>query len=181
MKLQNDEQRYGLVSILLHWVMAILVVVMFCLGLWMTDLDYYDPWYHQAPYWHKSIGMLLIFMLSVRIVWHRFSPVPGVLGGHAAWVSRVAKWVHYLLYLLLLLVMVSGYLISTADGRPVSCFGLVELPALFSEGERQAEVAGRVHFVLANILLGVAVLHMLAALKHHFIEKDRTLLRMLGR
>jgi len=180
MKAQNDVQHYGWASILLHWVVAVLVLVMFCLGLWMTNLDYYHSWYHQAPSLHKSIGVILILMVLVRIGWHRFSPVPEALDSHAVWMSKVAKLVHYLLYLLLLIVMISGYLISTADGRPVSCFGLFELPALFSEGEQQAEIAGRVHFVLANSLLGVAALHMLAALKHHFVDKDRTLLRMLG-
>jgi len=180
MRLQNDTQHYGWVSIILHWIVALLVIILFFLGLWMVDLGYYDSWYHKAPFVHKSIGVMLIFLVPVRIAWYVASPAPEALDSHAAWISKVAKWVHRLLYLLLLLVIVSGYLISTADGRSVSWFGLVELPALFSGGERQAEIAGTIHYLLANTLLGVATLHMLAALKHHFIDKDRTLLRMLG-
>jgi cytochrome b561 len=77
--------------------------------------------------------------------------------------------------------MLSGYLISTADGRPLEVFGLFSVPALVAGLEHQADIAGRVHLLLAYGLVGLALLHALAAFKHGFIERDRTLLRMLGR
>jgi len=181
MRLQNDVRHYGLISMLLHWVVALVVVVTFGLGLWMVELTYYDPWYNKAPWVHKGIGALLFLVVVVRIAWRRISPLPLPLSSHAVWECLVAKLVHYLLYLVMLLTMVSGYLISTADGRALPVFGIIELPALISGVDQQAEIAGKIHFVLACTLIGLAILHMLAALKHHFLDQDRTLLRMLGR
>jgi cytochrome b561 len=88
---------------------------------------------------------------------------------------------HKALYALLFTVMISGYLISTADGRAISVFNIFELPALPWSIENQEDIAGDIHFWLACFLVGFASLHALAALKHHFIEKDHTLKRMLGR
>ncbi len=77
--------------------------------------------------------------------------------------------------------MTSGYLISTADGRPLEVFGLFEIPALISGIDGQEDRAGEIHLALAYSLMGLTGLHAVAALKHHFIDKDRTLLRILGR
>jgi len=181
MRLQNDAQHYGLIAILLHWVVAMTVIAMFSLGLWMTALTYYDSWYHRGPWLHKGVGVLLFLVVAVRIAWRQFSPAPELLSSHAGWESLLAKLVHYLLYLLLLMVMVSGYFISTADGRALPVFEWFELPALLLGVDQQAEIAGKIHFLLACTLLGVSALHMFAAFKHHFIDRDRTLLRMLGR
>jgi cytochrome b561 len=88
---------------------------------------------------------------------------------------------HSVLYLGLFLVMMSGYLISTADGRAISVFGLFDVPALITSIPNQADSAGLVHEYAAWALVIFAVVHALAALKHHFIDRDATLKRMLGR
>lgn len=181
MRLRNDTERYGLVAVFMHWLVAVAVLGLFGLGLWMTGLTYYDAWYNRAPWLHKGIGATLLAVVSLRLAWRRLSPPPAPLPGHAPWERRVAALVHALLYLLLLAVMASGYLISTADGRPLEVFGLFTIPALVTGIERQADLAGTIHLVLASTLVGLAALHALAALKHHFIDADRTLLRMLGR
>lgn len=85
-----------------------------------------------------------------------------------------------LLYVLLLVLLLSGYLISTADGKPISVFGWFEVPALFSGAGQQADLAGDVHLWLAWSLVLLSALHALAALKHHFVDRDTTLKRMLG-
>lgn len=74
MQFRNSSARYGAISVALHWLMAIAVYGMFALGLWMVTLSYYDGWYHQAPELHKSIGILLMLGLVVRIVWRHMSP-----------------------------------------------------------------------------------------------------------
>jgi cytochrome b561 len=89
--------------------------------------------------------------------------------------------VHGLLYLLLFGVMVSGYLISTADGRPIEVFGLFAVPATVTGLPGQADRAGDIHLILAVTVIILAIVHALAALKHHFIDRDRTLVRMLRR
>ncbi|VDZ79533.1 Cytochrome B561 [Salmonella bongori] len=79
MQFKNTPQRYGVVSAALHWLTAIVVYSMFALGLWMVTLSYYDSWYHQAPEWHKSIGVLLMMALIIRIIWRFYSLPPRAL------------------------------------------------------------------------------------------------------
>ncbi len=178
---KSDHQSYGVVAILLHWSVAAVVPALFLLGLWMTGLDYYSPWYRQGPDIHRSIGVLLFILLSMRLVWRWWNPPPEPLSNHSVVEHFVARQVHRLLYLLLFCVMLSGYLISTADGRPISVFGWFDLPALISDIEQQEDIAGKVHFTLAVTTITLVSLHIAGALKHHFVDRDRTLLRMFGR
>lgn len=181
MQLRNTPSRYGVISVVLHWLVAIAVYGMFALGLWMVTLSYYDGWYHQAPELHKSIGVLLMLGLVVRIVWRYLSPPPPALATYSPLTRISAVAAHIALYLLLFGIIVSGYLISTADGKPISVFGLFEIPATLADAGAQADLAGTVHLWLAWSVVVLSVLHGLAALKHHFIDKDVTLKRMLGK
>jgi cytochrome b561 len=179
--LRNTPNTYGLIAVALHWLVAAIVVGMFALGLWMVDLNLYHPWYHRAPDLHKSIGVLLFAVMLLRLGWRLANPRPLPAPGVTRLEARAAAVAHVLLYILLFAVMIAGYLISTADGRAVEVFGLFGVPATVTGIEDQEDIAGDVHLVLAVILVSLAGLHALAALKHHFIDRDRTLLRMLGR
>lgn len=181
MQLRNDRERYGLVAIAMHWLVALTVFGLFGLGLWMTSLTYYDPWYRQAPALHKSVGVLLFVVMVARVAWRLHSPPPGPLATHTPLERRAALVVHALMYVLLFAIMASGYLISTADGRPVEVFGLFSIPASLTSIPQQEDLAGAVHLVLAILLMALVLLHVAGALKHHFIDRDRTLARMLGR
>lgn len=178
---KNTLTDYGWIAIALHWLVALAVVGLFALGLWMTELEYYDAWYERGPDLHKSLGVVLFVTVALRWVWRQLNPVPRPEPTHAAWERRLAGIAHALLYSLLFATMIAGYLISTADGRSIDVFGLFSVPATLSGGENQEDIAGEIHEVLAFTLIGLSILHTLAALKHHFIDRDRTLLRMLGR
>ncbi|MEG3620212.1 cytochrome b [Magnetovibrio sp. PR-2] len=178
---RNSDRRWGGVSVVLHWTMALAVFGLFGLGLWMTSLSYYDPWYKQGPSIHKAMGVLLFATLLVRLAWRAFDHTPAPLRSHSALERKGAHAAHVALYAGLCVVMLSGYLISTADGRAIDVFGLFEVPATLSRLKNQEDIAGVVHLWLASGLVGVAVLHGGAALKHHVLDKDATLLRMLGR
>lgn len=178
---KNTKSRYGLVAISLHWLTAVAVTGLFALGLWMTGLDYYNPWYQRAPDIHRGIGVLLFLVIALRLLWRFGQPRPRPLYSHSVTERRLAALAHGLLYLLVFGVMLSGYLVSTADGRAVDVFGLFSVPATLSGLDQQEDIAGDVHLALAVTLISLAALHALAALKHHFIDRDPTLLRMLGR
>ncbi len=180
MQLANTQTTYGLVAVVLHWLVAVVVVGLFALGLWMVELTYYDTWYRTAPAIHKAIGVSLFLVVAVRLAWRARGPRPVPLATHTPLERHAAGVAHLLLYALLLTVMLSGYLISTADGRPIDVFGLFQVPALISGLPGQADIAGKVHLALAIALVSLAAIHALAALKHHFIDRDTTLLRMLG-
>ena len=181
MRWRNTEDDFGGIAVTLHWVTAAVVIGLFVLGLWMVELTYYDAWYRRAPAIHKAVGILLFLVVALRLVWRLSNPAPRPDPAHTPWERRLAATAHIALYLLLFATMGAGYLISTADGRAVDVFGLFSVPATLSGFENQEDLAGDVHLALAITLVSVAGLHALAALKHHFIDRDRTLLKMLGR
>jgi len=174
----NTSQSYGWLSILLHWLMALAIFGMFALGVWMRTLGYYDAWYHDAPDIHKSLGMVLLFVLLFRWVWRQINVCPALMG--KVWEKLVAQIVHRLHYVALLLLMISGYLIPTAEGVGIDVFGWFNVPAMISFDRAQADMIGMVHKYMAWAVIGLAGIHAGAALKHHVIDNDTTLLRMLG-
>lgn len=116
-----------------------------------------------------------------RLAWRWANKKPQSLPGVSRFEHSIATLVHWTINLLIFLVILSGYLISTADGRPIEIFGIVTIPATVYRFEQQEEIAGDMHLLLAFILIGLSALHVLAAVKHHFIDRDRTLARMFGR
>lgn len=176
--LRNTPTTYGSVAILVHWLMAIAVFAMFTLGVWMRTLGYYDRWYHDAPEIHKSVGILLLLLLIFRLVWRLTNVRPEPVG--LDWERSIALLVHRSHYLLLFIVMITGYLIPTAEGVGIDVFGMFTVPATLTFSKEQADVIGAIHRYAAWSAVGLAGMHAAAALKHHFIDKDITLLRMLG-
>jgi len=174
---RNTQDQYGLITITLHWLIAIVVIGLFALGLWMVELDYYHPWYRRAPELHKSIGILVLGAMVIRVIWRARNPKPVALG--KPWEQQLAGRVHTLLHALLVILIASGYLISTADGRPIEVFNWFSLPATLQDIENQEDYAGIIHEYLAYVLIAVAGIHAVAALKHHFLDKDQTLRRMV--
>ncbi len=176
MLIRDTTAGYGLVTRFVHWIMAVAVLGMFALGLWMVTLNYYSPYYTSAPNVHRSVGILLLILLVLRFGWRLINPKPAD-DDLAPWERVSAGIVHWGLYVLLLGLMVSGYLISTADGRPIEVFNWFSVPSLI-EKKGMEDVAGEVHEILAYLVVAVVALHAAAALKHHFVDHSRVLARM---
>jgi len=179
MKLKNSARGYGLVSILLHWIMALLLIGLYFLGDYMVDLDYYDDWYHTAPDWHKALGLIAFDLLLLRLGWQYLQTRPAPLASYHAWELTLAKLTHSGFYLILLVVCLSGYFMSTAKGAAVGVFGWFEVAALTSLNKDQAELVAEIHETSTSVFMLMVLLHIAAALKHHFVDKDSTLFRML--
>ncbi len=178
--IKNTENGYGLVAIILHWLMAITLFSLFGLGLYMVELTYYDAWYKGSLDLHKNIGMTLFVVLMLRIVWRLVNTTPKNSDKSASSVEiKAAHYAHIALYALMLVLMLTGYLISTADGRAIDVFGLMQVPAFPFNFANQEDIAGSIHEILAWTLILLSLGHALAALKHHFINKNNTLLRMI--
>ncbi|MCF2858657.1 cytochrome b [Pseudoalteromonas sp. SMS1] len=176
--LKNTEKGYGLIAIFTHWLMALAIFFMFGLGLYMVELTYYDPWYKGALDLHKSIGIVLLVLLLFRLIWRQLNVKPAELPGPKL-EQAAAKIGHIALYALMFVIMISGYLISTADGRPIMVFEIFEVPALPWSFENQEDIVGDIHFWLAWVLMGFVAGHIGAAIKHQYINKDGGLSRML--
>ena len=178
--MKNTTQHYGYLSIGLHWLIALIVFGLFGLGYWMVGLGYYDPWYKTGPDLHKSIGIVLFTLMIARVASRWLQVQPESLESHTNVERKAGHAVHILLYILLFFIMISGYLISTADGRGIEVFGLFTIPSLGELFINQEDLAGLAHEYAAYIVVGAALLHGVAAIKHHVIDKDNTLKRMLG-
>ncbi|MBF0444946.1 MAG: cytochrome b [Magnetococcales bacterium] len=173
--------RYNGFARLLHWLMAALVLGLAALGFYMVTLTYYDPWYRTAPDLHRSFGVISFILVTVRWLWRKKQPPPAMSGSLKPMEKLAAHWVHHLLYGLLFILPISGYFITTAKGDAVNVFGLFTIPAIFTQQPiaNLEDIAGFIHLGLAVCLLTLVALHIAGGLKHHFIDKDDTLTRML--
>jgi cytochrome b561 len=170
--------RYGAVAQGLHWLIAALVLTMFGLGWYMADLplgqqklDLYQL--------HKSLGLTIFALVVLRLGWrlgHAPPPLPAAL---PAWERTVAKGAHVLFYVILLVQPLIGLVQSNAANFPVVVWGVLPLPALIGTNEALGETLVEVHELVARALLVLILLHVAAALRHHFILKDDVLRRML--
>jgi len=163
----------------LHWITGLLILGLFAVGVWMRSLSYYDPWYQTAPIWHKEIGIITAILIMLRVIWRIKSGVPKPLSSHKKWEIHLAHLIHMLMYLMIFVIILSGYLIATADNRGIDVFGIFEVPAVINAIENQEDIAGFIHEWVAYGLIALVVLHVAGALKHHVIDKDSTLKRML--
>lgn len=178
--IRNTPDSYGWLAIVLHWSVAIVVVGLFGLGLWMMDLDYTSQWYQKAPHWHKSIGVILVAVMLLRLIWRSVNPSPKSLENHKRWEVVSAKVVHGAFYVLIFLMLPTGYFITTAKGNSLHVFDWFSIPAIVDDAEKLPDIAGEIHEYIAFTIIGLASIHALGALKHHFFDKDNTLKRMLG-
>lgn len=177
--LRNGQQHFGWLAIALHWSSALLIISLLILGLWMVTLTYYSQWYYPAPNLHKSLGIIFAVLLILRMTWRWISTQPHSHGEE--WEKRLAHFSHIFIYLLLLSIVISGYLIVTAADVGISVFNLFDIPALNLPINRQADIAGWWHRWMSYLLIALITLHIGAAVKHQFINRDGTLSRMLGR
>ncbi len=179
MTIADTHKSYGIITIFLHWIMAVLIVGLFALGEYMVDLSYYDSWYNLALWWHDALGMIVFGLLIMRLVWilNNTSPMP--LATYKKIEIKAAKYTHILFYFLLFIICISGYFISTAKGAHIEVFNWFNIPSIITLHESQADAAGDIHEIAVYILAALFVLHVVATFKHHFFDKDITLIRIL--
>ena len=179
--IHNTPHQYGAIARALHWWSALFFFVMFFVGLYMTDLEKTDPLRGSLFQFHISLGILIFGLTVIRILWKLKEVQPDFPATMSETQIKIAKATYGLLYLLLLLIPLSGYVIVTTAGKNPGFFGLFELPNLIGKDEALHEQAEEVHEFLAWTAILLVAGHILMALKHHFIDKDNLLLKMLGK
>ena len=173
----HDSSRYTGAAIALHWLTAMLVVANLLLGVSMVQLPISPRKLHWYL-WHKSIGITVFALTSGRLAWralHR--PPPPV--AMPPWQRRAAAASHALLYVLLFVTPISGWIYSSATGVQVVYLGMFPLPNLVPKDKALADTLRLVHIGLNSLLFAVVCIHVAAALKHHFVDRDTVLVRML--
>lgn len=169
--------RYTKPAILLHWLTALLVIAAFPLGVYMHELAF-SPFKLQLVSYHKWIGVTVLLLTVARLAWRKLHAPPPLPGTIPVWQQWVAHGLHHLLYLLLLIIPVSGWLMSSAKGVPVVYLGLLQLPDLVGKDKELGDVLQEVHKALNIGMLILVIMHIAAAFKHQFIDKDSLMLRM---
>ncbi|HEU4850701.1 MAG TPA: cytochrome b [Telluria sp.] len=172
-------QRYTSTAIALHWLMAVMIIANFTLGVVMVDIPGLTPTKLRYFSWHKWAGVTILLLATVRLLWRLKHPAPPLPDTMPRWEKLAANGSHLLLYVLLFAVPLSGYFYTLAAGVPVVYFGVIELPVLIGRDPALKEVLETTHFGLNLLLAATVAVHVLAALKHQFIDRDSVLRRML--
>lgn len=178
MSVRNTKHQYGSVAKFLHWLMFLMIVGLLIVGNIMEDIEPLSLKF-QIYGIHKSLGISVLILVTVRLFWKITNTSP-TLPAHMKPIEKLmAHAGHAALYLLLIVMPLSGWMMSSAAGFPVSVFGLFTLPNLVEPDRHLMKDLEDVHELLANVIIALVSLHVLAALFHHFYHKDNVLRRML--
>lgn len=181
MKSNSTKFRYGRTAQLLHWLTAILVIIAWALGTF-DDLLPKGAGRAGGLFIHMSVGLAILVLLFVRIPWqvsHKATHEPTKFGTWMGWSDPAAKIAHYGLYVLLAAVPISGILLQFARGGAIPLLGFIEIPSPWLADRAFSSNIKEIHEIFAHSLVILASFHAVAALLHHFIFRDRTLVRML--
>jgi cytochrome b561 len=175
---RSSPLRYGAVAQAFHWIIAALVVTQFVLANLEDDLPIGA---HKLALLarHKSVGMTVLMLAILRLLWRLKNPPPELPPDMTPLERKLARGTHVLFYVLLFAMPVTGWMMSSAKNYSVSWFGWFTWPNLIGKNETAFNVLHSTHEILSDVLLVLAILHILAALKHHFWNKDDVLVRML--
>jgi len=177
MNFRNSEFEYGSVTKAFHWITALVVIGLIIVGLTMED---YPLSIKLTAYnLHKSFGILVLFLILARIVWHFSSHTPQAVETLKPSEKFLSKALHYSFYALLIAMPLTGWIFSSYGGRPVNVFGLFILPDLVSQDKEMGKLFKEAHEIIGYLIMAGLALHVAAAFKHHLIDKDRVLRRML--
>lgn len=178
MPLRNTKTRWGVISIALHWIVVLLFVTLGVVGLLMTEMRL-SPQKVQVYALHKSTGLTLLALMTLRLLWRMVSGRPSHAPVKWTWERWAASASHVALYVLLFAMPISGWVYNSASNFPLQYFGLFNLPALVPPDPALKEAAVEVHETLFWIICAVVAVHAGAALWHHFVRRDDTLARMV--
>jgi len=174
---QKQAESYSTIAIVFHWLMALGLIANFAFGVFMHELPL-SPQKLQYYSWHKWAGITLLGLVTLRLIWRLIVRPPALLPA-PAWQQKIAHLLHGLLYALMFAIPLSGWMMSSASGFPVVLYGVWQLPDLVAKDKALFEVLKDVHEALNTGLLVLVIVHVGAALKHHFVDRDGTLGRML--
>ncbi len=174
----SDVERYTPVAISLHWLVALLIFAGWGLGFYMTDLPL-SPAKLRYFSWHKWMGVTTFILAFLRVGWLATHSAPRLPRVIPPWQARAARVTHFVLYLLMFVIPLSGWLMSSAKGVPTVYFGVLPLPDLIGKDKAIGHILEAVHSSLAFGLAALVGLHVAAAIKHHFMDRDGLMGRMV--
>ncbi|MCB1591133.1 MAG: cytochrome b/b6 domain-containing protein [Alphaproteobacteria bacterium] len=176
--MKNTHDSYGFVLKFLHWITALIIMGLLFAGFIMAGMALGEPKL-KIYLLHKSFGLLVLLLVIVRVFWRIFTPKVSPLDSHRGWEKILAKITHVFLYFALFAMPLSGWIMSSAGEFPVTFFGL-PVPSLSEKNPTLFDFMRGFHAFMAMALIGIIGLHLAGALKHHVIDRDRTMMRMMN-
>ena len=177
--LKNTASSYGLVSRANHWISAALFIALIALGIYMHELPK-SPEKFELYDLHKSLGIGLFVLMMLRLIWLKISPNPEQIS-HTKFERILGHAVKGILYLAMILLPISGWIMSNSGGHEVAFFDFFVLPQIVGENETIHQISEAIHGTAGPLMIIIVLLHIAGAFKHHFVYKDETLKRMLGK
>jgi cytochrome b561 len=174
----NAAPSYTRTAIALHWLIAALIFFAWPLGVYMVDLPLSPQKLHYYS-WHKWAGVVVFALALARLAWRAGHPAPALPAAMPRWQKAAAAGLHHLLYVLLLAIPLTGWLMSSAKGFQTVLFTVLPLPDLLAKDKALGDLLDLVHEALNWGLLALVVVHVAASLKHHLVDRDDILSRML--
>ncbi len=175
---RNSSVEYGSVAKLFHWRLFVLIVSLLAVGIFMANQTF-TPEIFTLYKWHKTIGVVALVLVVGRLIWRFMSPPPPLPTETPALEKWAAHGTHFLIYAAIVIIPVSGWLMSSAAPFPNLIIGDIQLPALIEQNEEASKFWSTVHYWAGRALIALLALHVSAALFHHFVRKDQILRRML--
>jgi cytochrome b561 len=169
---------YTRTAIALHWAIALLIFCAFPLGVYMHDLPF-SPGRLKLYSYHKWIGVTVFLLAIARVAWRFTHPAPPPPTGMPAWQRIASVATHHLLYVLILAIPVSGWLMSSAKGFQTVYLGIIPLPDLLTKNKELGDALATAHQVLNFTMAALVITHVAAALKHYLVDRDEVLGRMI--
>lgn len=176
--IETAAPQYTSTAKVLHWLIALMIIGLFALGQYMSDLSM-SPSKLQLYSWHKWAGVTVFLLVLIRLGWRLLHAPPALPAQMSKRQQLASHASHTMLYVLMLAIPISGWLMSSAKGYQTVWFGVVPLPDLIGKDKQIGEALAELHGSLNGLLMLIVSIHALAALKHHFIDRDDVLLRML--
>jgi cytochrome b561 len=172
-------KKYTLTAILLHWLIALLIISAFFLGVTMVDIHGITPTKLRYFSWHKWLGVTVLGLASIRLLWRLTHTPPAYPANMPNWQHKAASGLHGLLYVLMFAIPVSGYIYSLSAGIPIVYLGIIPLPVFMGPNPELKPLLKELHYLLNMSMLALVCAHVLAALKHQLIDRDGVLNRIL--
>lgn len=180
MQIKNTDTSYGLISKSMHWIIGGLMIFLLYLGITMEAMPPSpDKW--QAYGLHKALGILVLALVIARIIWKHIAGKMPPIETHKSWERMLSTAVHVLLYLGMIGLPLSGWVMSSAGGHPIHFFGLFEVPPIVGENKEIGDIAHSIHGLAGSAIIAAIALHFIGAAKHHILDKDSTVMRMVSK
>lgn len=175
--LKNTNDSYGIITKLFHWLMSLVIICLLIVGFTMASMEPSEQKW-QIYGLHKATGVTILALVCLRLIWRLINVVVQLPADLPSWQKIAARTTHYLLYVCMFLMPISGIMMSRFGGHDINIFNIFTIGAL----EKNTSIAGlfyKLHQITAFVLIGLICLHILAALFHHFVRKDNVLTRMI--